>query len=156
MVRDVVSSFDSGDVTLRVNAIEPAQVAGQVALLEQVLRNLVENAVRHARAAVDVSLTSVGTIAVVTVDDDGPGIPPWAREDVFRRFVRVDGARDRTQGGVGLGLAIVAEIVRVHSGSVEIDDSPTGGARLCVRLPLADASEATTDGGTAPDMPGAS
>ena len=155
-MRDVVSSFDRSDVTLRLKAIEPAQVTGQASLLGQVLRNLVENAVRHARAAVDVSLASVGTTAVLTVDDDGPGIPPWAREDVFRRFMRLDGARDRTQGGVGLGLAIVAEIVRVHAGSVEIDDSPTGGARLCVRLPLADSSETTTDGGTAADMPRAS
>ncbi len=152
VVRDVVSSFDSGDVTLRAVAIEPAQVVGQAALLEQVLRNLVENAVRHARAAVDVSLGTVGTMAVLTVDDDGPGIPPWAREDAFRRFVRLDGARDRTRGGVGLGLAIVAEIVRVHSGSAEIDDSPTGGARLRVRLPLADSAEATTGGGRAADM----
>jgi signal transduction histidine kinase len=144
VVREVVSSVDRRGVTLRVVAMEPVQVAGQATLLEQVVRNLVENAVRHAVTAVDVAVVSVGSTAVVTVDDDGPGIPPRARRDVFRRFVRLDDSRDRSQGGVGLGLAIVAEIVRVHSGSVEVDDSPTGGARLCVRLPVADSSEPAT------------
>jgi signal transduction histidine kinase len=144
VVREVVSSVDRRGVTLRVVAMEPVQVAGQATLLEQMVRNLVENAVRHASTAVDVAVVSVGSTAVVTVDDDGPGIPPWARRDVFRRFARLDDSRDRTQGGVGLGLAIVAEIVRVHSGSVEVDDSPTGGARLCVRLPVADSSEPAT------------
>jgi signal transduction histidine kinase len=102
------------------------------------MRNLVENAVRHAAGRVDVTLTSDATSAVLTVDDDGPGIPPSEREEVFRRFVRLDDARDRAQGGVGLGLAIVAEIVRVHHGEVEATESPYGGARLTVRLPLAD------------------
>ena len=108
---------------------------GNAALLEQVVRNLVENAVRHAAGAVDLSLTSDGSTAVVTVDDDGPGIAPADRAEVFHRFVRLDDSRDRSRGGVGLGLAIVAEIVRIHSGSVEVTESPAGGARFTVRLP---------------------
>jgi signal transduction histidine kinase len=137
VLRDVISSTRVGGVTVRVSDIRPVQVLGETSLLEQVFRNLLENAVRHARTAVEVSLTSDSENAVLTVDDDGPGIPPPVREEVFRRFVRLDDSRGRAQGGVGLGLAIVAEILRLHSGTVEVADSPTKGARLRVRLPLA-------------------
>ena len=137
VLRDVVSSTQTGGVRLRTECAEPVQVTGEAALLEQVMRNLVENAVRHAAGRVDVTLTSDATSAVLTVDDDGPGIPPAERAEVFRRFVRLDDSRDRAQGGVGLGLAIVSEIVRVHRGEVEAAESPYGGARLIVRLPLA-------------------
>ena len=138
VLRDVLSSTQAGTVRLHTEGVEPVQVTGEAALLEQVMRNLVENAVRHAAARVDVSLTTDGRNAVLTVDDDGPGIPPAEREEVFQRFVRLDHSRDRAQGGVGLGLAIVAEIVRVHAGAVEATESPYGGARLTVHLPLAD------------------
>jgi len=143
---DVLSSTQAGGVVLRTQGVEPVQVTGDAALLEQVLRNLVENAVRHAVSTVDVSLSSEGGTAVLTVDDDGPGIPESERAEVFQRFVRLDHSRDRKQGGVGLGLAIVAEIVRVHSGSVDASTSPAGGARLTVRLPIADCEQ--------PDVPG--
>lgn len=137
VLRDVVSSTRAGAVTVRVRDSRPVQVVGEPSLLEQVLRNLLENAVRHARTAVDVSLTSDADSAVLTVDDDGPGIPPSVRSEVFRRFVRLDDSRGRAEGGAGLGLAIVAEILRIHSGTVEVSESPTNGARLSVRLPLA-------------------
>ena len=146
VVGDVLSSTQTGRVALRARGVEPVQVTGDVALLEQVLRNLVENAVRHAARTVDVSLSSEGGNAVLTVDDDGPGIPESQRAEVFERFVRLDHSRDRKQGGVGLGLAIVAEIVRVHSGSVEVSESPAGGARLTVRLPIADCEQPEAPG----------
>ncbi len=138
VLRDVLSSTPTGSVRVRTEGVEPVQVVGEAALLEQVMRNLVENAVRHAAGRVDVGLTSDAHDAVLTVDDDGPGIPPSERAEVFQRFVRLDDSRTRARGGVGLGLAIVAEIVRVHAGTVEITESPYGGARLTVRLPLAD------------------
>ncbi len=135
VLRDVLTSTPTGALTVRTRRLEPVQVRGNAALLEQVVRNLVENAVRHAMSGVDLWLTSDGTTAVVTVDDDGPGIAPADRAEVFHRFVRLDDSRDRSRGGVGLGLAIVAEIVRIHSGSVEVAESPAGGARFTVRLP---------------------
>jgi signal transduction histidine kinase len=76
---------------------------------------------------------------VLTVDDDGPGVPAERRQEVFERFTRLDGARDRDHGGAGLGLAIVADIVKAHAGAVEVLDSPLGGARFQVRLPVAGA-----------------
>jgi signal transduction histidine kinase len=135
VVHDVIASTTSTQVRVRLTEAHPVQVRGEPALLEDVLRNLLENAVRHARTTVEVSLTADSSTAVLTVDDDGPGIPAEVREDVFQRFVRLGDGRERGKGGVGLGLAIVAELVRVHSGSVEIGDSANGGARLRVTLP---------------------
>jgi two-component system osmolarity sensor histidine kinase EnvZ len=73
---------------------------------------------------------------VVTVDDDGPGIPLQAREDVFKPFQRMDEARGADTGGVGLGLTIARDAVRHHGGDVVLGDSPSGGLRAVVRLPL--------------------
>lgn len=112
-------------------AIEPARIEGDAELLAQVLRNLVDNAARHARGRVGLSLTSRG---VIVVDDDGPGIPQSERERVFERFVRLDDARARDAGGSGLGLAIVREIVGAHGGTVVASESPLGGARFTVTL----------------------
>jgi signal transduction histidine kinase len=137
VVRDVLSGLPGSSVTVRTGFVEPAQVQGEAGLLEQVTRNLVENGVRHAKSAVEVSLRREGEHAVLTVDDDGPGIPRLARSEVFHRFVRLDEDRGRDGGGVGLGLAIVDAIVRLHSGTVEVSDSPAGGARLTVQIPLA-------------------
>jgi signal transduction histidine kinase len=109
---------------------------GQPALLEHVVSNLLDNAGRYADSSIDVSLRANGRYAILTVDDDGPGIPEQLREDVLHRFVRVDESRERGTGGAGLGLAIVSEIVHVHAGEIEITDSPTGGARVRVLLPL--------------------
>ena len=124
---------------LRVDAsgVGPARVEGDEPLLGQVVRNLVANAARHAASKVSLGLVERDGRAVLTVDDDGGGVPVADRGRVFERFVRLDEARDRDAGGSGLGLAIVAEIVRVHGGSVQVDDSPLGGARFVVDLPAA-------------------
>ena len=122
---------------LRVDAtgVGPARVVGDEPLLGQVVRNLVANAARHATSTVALALVERDGRAVLTVDDDGAGVPVADRGRVFERFVRLDEARDRDAGGSGLGLAIVAEIVRVHGGAVHVDDSPLGGARFVVDLP---------------------
>jgi len=112
--------------------VEPARVDGDAEMLSQVVRNLVDNAARHATSRVRITLTESG---VLTVDDDGDGIPCADRERVFERFVRLDDARARDSGGSGLGLAIVREIVRAHHGTVSASESPLGGARLTVTFP---------------------
>jgi signal transduction histidine kinase len=76
--------------------------------------------------------------AVLEVADDGPGVPPDQRARVFARFVRLDDARARADGGAGLGLAIVAEVVAAHGGTVDVVAGPLGGALFRVRLPLPD------------------
>ena len=117
--------------------VGPARVVGDEGLLGQVVRNLVANAARHAATTVALGLVDRDGRAVLTVDDDGAGVAEADRERVFDRFVRLDEARDRDAGGSGLGLAIVREIVRVHGGSVRVEASPRGGARVVVELPTA-------------------
>ena len=132
----VTSLLPAESVVIDTAAVEPVQLSGDAVLLEQVVRNLVANAAGHARTTVRLSLTTVGGAAVLTVDDDGPGVPPDRRDDIFERFVRLDDSRDRVRGGVGLGLAIVSEIVGGHGGRIHVDDSPLGGARFVVELPV--------------------
>jgi signal transduction histidine kinase len=117
------------------SAISAARVQGDPQLLSHVVRNLVDNAVRHAQARVTVSLRTVQGDAQLVVDDDGLGVPPKSRATIFDRFSRLDEGRARDHGGAGLGLAIVRGIVEAHGGSVDIDDAPGGGARFVVRLP---------------------
>jgi signal transduction histidine kinase len=123
--------------SLRVDtaAVEAARVHGDADALGRLLRNLGENAARHASGRVDITLADLGDDVVLTVDDDGPGIPESERQRVLQRFVRLDEARSRDDGGSGLGLSIVDEVVRAHGGSMSITRSPLGGARIQVRLP---------------------
>jgi signal transduction histidine kinase len=120
-----------------VSGVGAGRVRGDEASLGQVVRNLVDNAGRHARSRIAVSVReSAGSVELV-VEDDGPGVPEGERTRIFDRFVRLDEARSRDAGGSGLGLAIVAEIVRVHGGSASVVPSGLGGARFVVRLPAA-------------------
>jgi signal transduction histidine kinase len=117
--------------------VSAARANGDLAALRRMVRNLVDNAVRHASTRVELCLYERDGWAVLHVDDDGPGIPVADRSRVFERFVRLDDARVGVDGGTGgLGLAIVAEIAAAHDGNVQIGDAPAGGARATVRLPL--------------------
>lgn len=110
-----------------------------VIYLERMLSNVVENARRYAVTTVEVIVRTEGSFAVVEVRDDGPGVPVHERQRIFERFVRLDEARDRVQGGFGLGLAIVADLCKAFGGSIEISDPEPGrsGAVFVMRFPLA-------------------
>jgi two-component system sensor histidine kinase MtrB len=118
-----------------VEAAGPVPVVGDRRRLEQVVANLVDNAERHGRGLVRVAVCTVDRMARLEVDDAGPGVPPADRERVFERFARVsDRDRHVDDTGSGLGLALVAQHVRLHSGRVWITDRPGGGARFVVEL----------------------
>ncbi|OLL74737.1 putative two-component sensor kinase [Pseudonocardia sp. Ae168_Ps1] len=122
-------------VAVRVTT-EPARVVGDRGQLVRVVRNLVDNAKRHATSTVTVSVGTDGATAVIDVEDDGCGVPEADRARVFERFVRLDEARSRGDGGSGLGLSIVSELVAAHGGTVAALESPElGGARFRVTLP---------------------
>jgi len=123
--------------------LTPIRLVGDARALSRVLRNLLENAALHAVSRIDVAVASGGGDAVVSVADDGPGIPAADRERVFDRFVRLDQDRSRSGGGAGLGLAIVREIVAAHHGSVAVDDRPGGGTRMTIQLPLTSAPDSS-------------
>jgi signal transduction histidine kinase len=133
-LRDAVATAP-GEASL--GAVAGGQIDLDPDMLARVIRNLVENARRHAGpdGQVTVSSAAVAGRLRVCVDDDGPGIPPAERERVFDRFHRSDAARDRGSGGSGLGLAITRAIVTAHGGTIRAEDSPAGGARFSFELP---------------------
>jgi signal transduction histidine kinase len=118
------------------SGVSAVRVQGDTGALRRVIRNVGENAARHASSRVDITLVERRNGVVLTIDDDGPGIPESERARVLHRFVRLDEARSRDEGGSGLGLSIVDEVVRAHGGSVLIEESPLGGARIQIALPV--------------------
>ncbi|MGK8523247.1 sensor histidine kinase [Nocardia asteroides] len=117
---------------------QPVAVTGSRTQLARVLGNLVDNAQRHAASSVRVAVErDVEGRAVLSVTDDGPGVPPADRDRIFQRFVRLDDARTRDEGGAGLGLAIVRDVVEHHAGTIRVTDGASGGACFVVTLPAA-------------------
>jgi len=125
----------NSDLQVNTSAVSAGRVAGDIAGLKRMLGNVVENAARHTRGQISFTLTEADGTVLLTVDDNGPGIPLADRERVLERFVRLDDARARDTGGSGLGLAIVAELVGAHGGEIVITDSTLGGARIELHLP---------------------
>lgn len=124
-------------IGIRVDAtgIGAGRVRGNEALLARAIRNLTENAARHADALVTIRLSADDEWVRLQVEDDGAGIPPEDRERVFDRFARLDEGRARDEGGSGLGLAIVREVALVHHGTVRIDEGGSGGALFTLMIP---------------------
>jgi two-component system osmolarity sensor histidine kinase EnvZ len=113
----------------------PPIVTVRPAAFKRCLANLVSNAARHA-PSIAISGHRDHRYLTVTVDDDGPGIPSDMREEVFKPFLRLDDARNQDEGGTGLGLAIARDIARSHGGDITLGDSPMGGLRATVRVPV--------------------
>jgi two-component system osmolarity sensor histidine kinase EnvZ len=105
------------------------------AAFKRCVGNLVSNAARHAQV-VSITGNRDHRWLIVTVDDNGPGIPQPLREEVFKPFLRLDDARNQDEGGTGLGLAIARDIARSHGGDITLSDSPLGGLRAAVRVPV--------------------
>jgi signal transduction histidine kinase len=120
--------------------VEPVRVTGDPDQLHRVLRNLVDNATRHARHTVTISLTTADGHGHLLVGNDGPAIAAADRDRIFGRFVRLDDSRARRDGGSGLGLPIARDLVVAHGGTLTVDDLPDGAA-LRVRLPLGAAAD---------------
>jgi signal transduction histidine kinase len=142
LLRQTVDRYAEARVSVSVveSAAEPVVVRGDAVDLGRVLTNLIDNAVRHAASKVRVSVGTAGGHAVLSIADDGHGIPEADRERVFNRFTRLDTARSRDDGGAGLGLAIVRETVRAHGGNVWLEDAMPG-LRAVVHLPRARADD---------------
>jgi signal transduction histidine kinase len=116
--------------------ITPTTLIGDQGAILRVVRNLVDNATRHAAGRVDIEVTRRVSAAILVVGDDGSGIPESERRRVFDRFVRLDSDRARSRGGTGLGLSIVADIVAAHGGTVVVAGPAGGGTRVVVTLPV--------------------
>ena len=114
-------------------AVSGAQVIGSPGELLRAIRNLLDNANRHAASTVTLTLEEHDDCVTLVVSDDGPGIPVEQQADIFERFTRLDDARARDAGGAGLGLAITRAVVTAHGGTISVENLP--GARFTVRLP---------------------
>ena len=141
LVTAVADGYAHARVPVRVDVAEPVELTGDPDALRRVVVNLVDNAIRYAHTEVTIAVRSVRTgkhaSALLTVTDDGPGIPEAERERVFDRFYRVEMSRSRQSGGTGLGLAIVRDLVRAHGGSITLQARPDGadGLVAAVQLP---------------------
>ena len=122
-------------MSVRLTHRDPAPTFDDRMQLMSIVANLIDNARRFAASSVEASLITSGGWAELTVSDDGPGIPVEDRERIFDRFFRLDEHRSRSDGGFGLGLAIVARLVSERGGVVTAGDARPGAA-FTVRLPL--------------------
>ena len=125
-----------GQVQVDASGIEPLLLHADRGQIARAVRNLVDNAERHASTTVTLAVYASDETIVIAVDDNGPGVPIDERDRVFDRFTRLDQSRERATGGTGLGLAIVRDIANRHGGTATIDESPLGGARFRMTLPL--------------------
>ncbi|MFD4636918.1 sensor histidine kinase [Lentzea sp. NPDC058436] len=126
----------STSLSIKVDTVSAGRIAGDPGALGRAVRNLADNAARHAKSTVAFTVGESSSEVWLEVNDDGPGIPAAQRDRVLERFVRLDDARARDSGGSGLGLAIVTEITAAHRGAVTISDSPWGGARIRLGFPV--------------------
>jgi two-component system OmpR family sensor kinase len=144
---NVANDVADRGITLDVSALgAPATHVCDPKLVARALLNLIRNGARYASHKVLLAATSDAAGALVlSVDDDGPGIPAAERVRVFEPFQRLDSSRDRQTGGFGLGLAIVRRVAQVHGGDVRLEDSPLGGARFVITLPMRALSDSRFD-----------
>jgi len=142
LMEDVAARYQYAPVPVHIDEAVPVTVKGNADALARVIVNLTDNAVRHAAGEVTLALATKRdgstSSAILTVTDDGPGIPAEERDRVFDRFYRLEQSRSRVSGGSGLGLAIVQDLVRTHGGTITLHDRDDGRGGLCaeVQIPL--------------------
>ena len=135
LIGEVVASGRRKGGAIEMGAVVPATLALRRGAFKRCLTNLADNAMRHGEH-VSVGAQRNGDAVEITIDDDGPGIPAGEREAVFGAFYRLDASRNVETGGVGLGLTIARDVVRRHGGEILLGESPAGGLRATVRLPV--------------------
>ena len=136
MILSILNKFRNSKALIRYTTNDQVSaIQGREQALKRALTNIIGNAFNYGNT-VSVSLESNNRKLEVTVDDDGPGIPPDKREDVFKAFYRIEDSRNKETGGVGLGLSIAKDIIVSHGGKIELADSPIGGLRVLISIPL--------------------
>lgn len=135
LLEDVAAGARHGKASLELSWKGDMNVELRPIAIKRCLTNIVSNAQRYA-SEIRIEAVRGRTSVEITVDDNGPGIPPENYEDVFRPFLRLDQSRNAATGGVGLGLSIARDVARSHGGDVTLAVSPLGGLRVIVRIPL--------------------
>ncbi len=135
MLRQVAADAERHNHPCSVKVAGDAAITVRPDAFKRLVANLVSNAQKYGKT-IDITAIREDRFLTIHVDDDGPGIPAASREDVFRPFYRLDESRNQDTAGTGLGLAIARDIARAHGGDIQLSDSPLGGLRASVRIPL--------------------
>ncbi|HWH58893.1 MAG TPA: ATP-binding protein [Terriglobales bacterium] len=160
VARDADFEAQARDCRVEAEILDELSVEGDPALLRSAIENVVRNATRYTREGTTVKVRAEkiqrqnSTLALINVTDYGPGVPEEALEKIFQPFYRIDDARGRSTGGVGLGLAITDQAVRLHGGSVTASNLPEGGLSVEIRLPLQPSAAGEVRTRTAPAATG--
>ncbi len=136
MILSIINKFRNTQAMIRYSTNDQVSaIQGREQALKRALTNIISNAFRYGKT-IAVKLESNNNKLEVTIDDDGPGIPVDKREEVFKAFYRLEESRNKETGGVGLGLSIAKDVITSHGGRIELLDSPMGGLRVLVSIPL--------------------
>lgn len=136
MILSILNKFRNSQALIRYTTNDQVSaIQGREQALKRALTNVIANAFNYGKT-VAVSLESNNSKLEITVDDDGPGIPPDKREDVFKAFYRLENSRNKETGGIGLGLSIAKDVITSHGGKITLGDSPIGGLRVLISIPL--------------------
>ncbi len=135
MLEDIVETAQRHGGKVTLTAKDPIRLTLRPNGFRRCITNLIANAARFGQH-VQLQAAHKSHFVEITVDDDGPGVPEDKREDVFRPFYRLDHDRNRGTGGAGLGLTIARDVVRGHGGNIALANSPLGGLRVVIRLPV--------------------
>lgn len=136
MILSILNKFRNTQALIRYSTNDQVSaIQGREQALKRALTNVISNAFRYGKT-IAVKLESNNNKLEVTIDDDGPGIPEDKREEVFKAFYRLEESRNKETGGVGLGLSIAKDVITSHGGRIELLDSPMGGLRVLVSIPL--------------------
>ena len=136
MILSILNKFRNKNALIRYSTNDQVSaIQGREQALKRAMTNIIGNAFKYGKT-VSVDLESNNRKMEIVVDDDGPGIPADKREEVFKAFYRLDESRNKETGGVGLGLSIAKDVITSHGGTIELLDSPIGGLRVLISIPL--------------------
>lgn len=136
LIMSILNKFRNQNAMIRYKTNDQVSaIQGREQALKRAITNIIANAFKYGKT-VSVDLESNNRKMEIVVDDDGPGIPEDKREEVFKAFYRIEGSRNKETGGVGLGLSIAKDVITSHGGKIELQDSPIGGLRVLISIPL--------------------
>jgi len=133
LLKTTIMKYEKKEITTDIS--KEVFLDGRKNLMQRCFSNLIDNAIKYS-ANVYISLRKLNNNILITIDDDGPGIPENERENVFKPFYKIDKSRGDSKSSVGLGLSIASDIVKSHGGNIKLETSPTNGLRIKVILPF--------------------
>ena len=135
LIKQLVEKQRKTNQAISLHIENDIEISGRVNELTRAINNILTNAARYASQTA-VVLGIRNETATITIDDNGPGIPLEKRQEVFKAFYRLEASRNQATGGIGLGLTITRDIILSHGGDISLSNSPLGGLRVVISLPL--------------------